>query len=80
VPGGRGGARKHRLRRVQRRSTRVLGRPVQVEPMKPTLKASGSKRLKLLFDEALSSFAFKFNLRRYIWGPLDTAAVRPGRY
>ena len=40
-----------------------LGR--QVDPIKPTLKAPGSKRLKLKYDELLSSFAFNFNLRRY---------------
>ena len=41
------------------------GRAVQVDPIKPTLKAPGTKRLKLKYDELLSSFAFKFNLRRY---------------
>jgi len=30
------------------------------------LKAPGTKRLKLKYDEVLSRFAFKFNLRRYI--------------
>jgi len=33
--------------------------------MKPTLKAPGTNRLKLKPEEPLSSFAFKFNLRRY---------------
>jgi hypothetical protein len=33
--------------------------------MKPTLKAPGIKRLKLEYDELLSSFGFKFNMRRY---------------
>jgi len=33
--------------------------------MKPTLKAPGTKRLKLNCDEQLSNSAFKFNLRRY---------------
>jgi len=46
----------------------LLGRAVQVDPIKPTLKAPGSKRLKLIFDGPLSNFAFKFNLRRYTWG------------
>jgi len=46
-------------------------RAVQVEPMKPMLKAPG-KRLKLTYDKLLSSFAFKFNLRRY-----NPAADRP---
>ena len=38
---------------------------MQVDPIKPTLKAPGAKRLKLKCDELLSSFAFNFNLRRY---------------
>jgi hypothetical protein len=38
---------------------------VQVEPIKPTLKAPGIKLLKLKHDEPLSNVAFKFNLRRY---------------
>jgi hypothetical protein len=33
--------------------------------MKPTLKASGTKRLTLKSDEPLSNVAFKFNLRHY---------------
>ena len=39
---------------------------MQVDPIKPNLKAPGSKRLKLKYDEPLSNFAFNFNLRRYI--------------
>jgi hypothetical protein len=38
---------------------------VQVEPIKPTLKAPGTVRLSLQYDELLSSFPFKVNLRRY---------------
>jgi len=38
---------------------------VQVDPIKPTLKTPGTKRSKLKYDRPLSSFAFKFNLRRY---------------
>ena len=38
---------------------------MQVDPVKPTLKAPGTKRLKLKYDEPLSNFAFKFNVRRY---------------
>ena len=34
--------------------------------MKPTLKAPGTKRLKLKCHRLLSTFAFDFNLRRYI--------------
>jgi len=36
--------------------------------MKPMLKAPGTKRLKLKYDELLPSFAIKFNLRRYTVG------------
>jgi len=42
---------------------------VQVDPIKPNLKAPGTKRLILKYDGLLSNFAFKFDLRRY------TAAV-----
>jgi hypothetical protein len=41
------------------------GRAVQVAPIRPKLKAPGTKRLKLTHDLPLSNFAFKFNLRRY---------------
>jgi len=41
------------------------GEAVQVDPIKPVLKAPGTKRLILQSDEPLSNFAFKFNLRRY---------------
>jgi hypothetical protein len=51
---------------------RSLGRAVQVDPIKPTLKAPGTKRLKLKHDEPLSRFAFKFNLRRF-----NSARTRP---
>ena len=43
---------------------RAKGRAVQVDPMKPKLKAPGSKRSKLIHDGPLLNFAFKFNLRR----------------
>ena len=36
--------------------------------MKPVLKVPGSMLLKLIYDEPLSTFAFKFNLRRYTEG------------
>jgi hypothetical protein len=39
---------------------------VQADPIKPTLKAPGTKGLKLKYDELVSNFAFKCNLRRYI--------------
>ena len=41
------------------------GRAVQVDPINPTLKAPRNERLTLKYDELLSTFAFKFNLRRY---------------
>ena len=41
---------------------------MQVDPIKPTLKVPGTKRLKLKYYEPLSSFAFKLNLRRYTTG------------
>jgi len=37
---------------------------VQVDPIKPMLKAPETKLLKLKYDTPLSKFAFKFNLRR----------------
>ena len=38
---------------------------MQVDPIKPTLKAPGIKLLKLEHEKLLSNLAFKFNLRRY---------------
>ena len=38
---------------------------MQLDPIKPTLKAPGPNLLTLKCDEPLSTFAFKFNLRRY---------------
>ena len=46
----------------------VLGRAVQVDPIKPKLKPPGTKRLKLRIKILLSTSAFKFNLRRYSLG------------
>ena len=53
VAGLRGG-RVHRLRRHH-------GRALQVDPIKPTVKAPGTKRLKLEYEELPSNFALKFN-------------------
>ena len=71
VPGDRG-ARHCVARR---------GRVVQIDPMKPKLKLSESKRLKL----KCGCTAFKFNLRRYTGGgapvelsPGDWAVFRRG--
>ena len=47
---------------------------MQVDPIKPTLKAPATKRLKPLYNESSSNFAFKINMRRYIEARL--AAVR----
>ena len=43
---------------------------MHVDPIKPTLKAPGTMRLKLKYGKLLSSFAFRFNLRRYTEGVL----------
>ena len=40
----------------------------RLTPSKPMLKAPEIHGLKLKHDDLLSSFAFKFNLRRYIKG------------
>ena len=42
------------------------GKAVPVDSIKLTSKAPGIKILKLEDEEVLSSFAFKFNLRRYL--------------
>jgi hypothetical protein len=42
----------------------LVGRK-QVDPVKPTLRAPGSERLKLKYEELLSNFGFKLSLRRY---------------
>ena len=38
----------------------IHGKAVQVDPIKPTLKAPGTKRFKVKYDKLLSSFAFNF--------------------
>jgi len=38
---------------------------MQVDPIKPMVKAPGAKRLRLKNDESLSNFDFNSNLRRY---------------
>ena len=47
---------------------RDRGKAVQIDPMTPALKLPGTKHLKPTWDELLSTFAFKTNLRRYIEG------------
>jgi len=44
----------------------LTGRAVQVDPIKPTLKPPGTERFELNYEEQLSNFGFKYNLRRYI--------------
>ena len=46
------------------RARQRSGRAVQVDPIKPKLKPPRTERLKLMCDVLLSTFAFKFNLRR----------------
>jgi hypothetical protein len=43
-------------------------RAVHVEPMNSMLRAPGTKRLKLQYDEPPSKFAFRFTLGRYTSG------------
>ena len=75
---GSSGGRSSRARRRQRDDRRGggsgvdrqlagrrRGRAVQVDPMKPTLKAPGSERLKLICHDLLSNFAFKIYSRCY---------------
>jgi hypothetical protein len=38
---------------------------VQLDPIEPPLKAPGIKLLKLKYEELLSNFGCRFNLRRY---------------
>jgi hypothetical protein len=45
-----------------------LGKAVQLDPIKPELKAPGANFFTLTNDDLLSSFAFNFKLRRYTWG------------
>ena len=44
------------------------GRAVQVDPMRPRLKAPKSKLLRLKHEKVLSSYGFEFNLRRCAGG------------
>ena len=57
----------------------LRGRAVQVDPMKPMLKAPGTKRLYLKYDKLVSTFAFKFNLRRYTASPFLSSSSLPRR-
>jgi len=50
---------------------------VQVGPMRPTLKAPGTKCLKLQYDVPLSNFAFEYDLRRYSECVGDGISAKP---
>jgi len=54
------------------------GEAVQVDPIKPTLKAPGTQQLKLKYDEPLSNFAFNFKLHRYTTGLAVAMAAQLG--
>ena len=88
APLDEGGVRPHVRERQAAGRRRLLpagirrphhhGRAVRVDSIKPTLKAPGTKRLKLECDEPLSNFGFNFNLRRYIMGSELFLFVLPG--
>ena len=48
---------------------------MQVDSIKPTVKAPGTKRLKLNCDAPLSNVAFNFELRRYTKAGLASAVL-----
>ena len=53
---------------------------MQVDPVKPELKAPGSKRLKPKCDNPPSNFAFNLKLRRYILAELmHGSPILPGQ-
>ena len=49
---------------------------MQVDPIKPSLIAPGTKLLKLKYETLLSSIGFDFNLRRYTEGAVGVAGGR----
>ena len=59
----------HRARAVRGEGRGDQGQPQGAHaahaPIKPVLKAPGPNRLTLTYDELLSTFAFKYNLRHY---------------
>ena len=62
--GGRGAGGRH------------VGGAVQVDPIKPTLKPPGTKRLTLKCDILLSTSAFTSNLHHYTSGRSLKEAIR----
>ena len=73
---GRGG--ELRGRRAPRRRRCGPCKAVQVDPIKPTLKAPETKPFTLKCDKLLSNSAFNFGLRRYIPGAFVTLVVSEG--
>ena len=53
------------LRRRHGPAPHLRGEVVQVDPIRPPLKAPGTKRLKLQYDESPSNMAFKINSCHY---------------
>jgi hypothetical protein len=53
--------RRYNVDRVRERPAGAHSRAVQVDPVKPTLKPPGIKRLKLKRDVQLSNVACKFS-------------------
>ena len=51
---------------------------MQVDPIKPTLKAPGSMLSKLRYDGPVSNFAFNFSLRRYMKGQFWSCSLAGG--
>ena len=51
---------------------------MQVDPIKPTLEAPEINLLTLKYDDPLSTFAFKINLRLYIEGVPPGSALGAG--
>ena len=68
LPGGGRRAARPAGGRGAVRARAYQGRAVQVDPIKPKLKAPGTKRLKLNCGMLLSTCGFKFSLRCYTKG------------
>jgi hypothetical protein len=58
--------------------TIARGRVLQVDPIKPTLKAHGIILSKLRCDGPVSNFDFNFNLRRYTGEPSSEPSASSG--
>ena len=75
----RGGRARQRHRQPPAAAGRAVrrGRAVQVDPIKPMLKAPEFQGLKLKCDETLSMFGFNFDLRRYTVADFATNTAVP---